>query len=137
VKHNSIILNGDNMQSTLEHINITVTDTKSTAASLGEIFDWKIRWQGAAKDDGYTIHLGADDTYLALYSHTDKHLADTSHKTIRQLNHIGIQVDDIEAIESKVKAAGFAPHNHGDYEPGKRFYFNLEDGLEIEVVSYQ
>ncbi|MFT4811430.1 MAG: hypothetical protein ACI9LX_004807 [Paraglaciecola sp.] len=29
------------------------------------------------------------------------------------------------------------PYNHGDYEPGRRFYFNLEEGIEIEVVSYQ
>ncbi|MEC7669548.1 MAG: VOC family protein, partial [Pseudomonadota bacterium] len=28
------------------------------------------------------------------------------------------------------------PHNHADYEPGKRFYFDTPDGIEIEVVSY-
>lgn len=124
------------MQNKLEHINVTVSDTEFTATILAKIFDWKIRWAGAAKDNGKTIHLGADDTYLALYSHTDKHLADTSHKTIRQLNHIGIQVDDLEIIEKRVKAAGLLSFNHGDYEPGRRFYFNLDDGLEIEVVSY-
>lgn len=125
------------MQNKLEHINVTVRDTDATASILSQLFDWKIRWAGASKDNGRTIHLGEEDTYLALYSHADKHNADTSHKTITQLNHIGIQVEDLDVIEAKVKAAGFVPNNHGDYEPGKRFYFNLDDGLEIEVVSYQ
>ena len=35
-----------------------------------------------------------------------------------------------------VKDAGFEPHSHGDYEPGKRFYFDDENGIEFEVVSY-
>lgn len=124
------------MQNKLEHINVTVSDIDSTAAILAKVFDWQIRWSGASKDNGNSIHLGGNDTYLALYSHTDKHIANTSHKTIRHLNHIGIQVDDLNAIETKVRAAGLITHNHGDYEPGKRFYFNLDDGLEIEVVSY-
>ena len=125
------------MQPTLEHINLTVTNTDATAAILAKIFDWNIRWTGAAKDNGKTIHLGTDNTYLALYSHAEKHLANITNKTIRSLNHIGIQVDDLDAIETKVKAVGLIPYNHGDYEPGRRFYFNLEEGLEIEVVSYQ
>jgi len=125
------------MHSKLEHINLTVRDTDATAIILGEIFNWNIRWAGAAKDDGRTIHLGSEETYLALYSHDEKLWADTSHKTITRLNHIGIQVEDLEIIEQKVKAQGFTTFNHGDYEPGRRFYFNLDDGIEIEVVSYQ
>ena len=52
------------------------------------------------------------------------------------LNHIGVVVQDIKAIEKKVSDAGFTPHNHGDYEPGLRFYFDGPDGIEYEVVSY-
>jgi predicted enzyme related to lactoylglutathione lyase len=125
------------MQSRLEHINLTVRDTDATANILSKLFDWNIRWAGASKDQGRTIHLGGEDTYLALYSHDDKHLADTSHKTITHLNHIGIVVDDLDTVEQKVKASGFVTYNHGDYEPGRRFYFDLEDKIEIEVVSYQ
>ena len=39
-------------------------------------------------------------------------------------------------VEARVKAAGFVPGNHADYEPGKRFYFTENNGVEIEVVSY-
>ncbi|KAB2847362.1 MAG: VOC family protein, partial [Sphingopyxis terrae] len=52
------------------------------------------------------------------------------------LNHVGIQVDDLDAIEAKVVDAGLRPFNHGDYEPGRRFYFFDPDGIEYEVVSY-
>jgi hypothetical protein len=45
-------------------------------------------------------------------------------------------VEDLDLIEKRVIAAGFAPYNHGDYEPGKRFYFNDHDDIEYEVVSY-
>ncbi|MBU3002986.1 VOC family protein [Paraglaciecola arctica] len=124
------------MQNRLEHINLTVSNTNNTAAILGDIFDWQIRWQGPAKDNGHTIHLGGNDTYLALYSHKDKHYSTNDHKTVTKLNHIGIVVDDLAKIEQRVIAKGFIPYNHADYEPGKRFYFNIEDNVEIEVVSY-
>lgn len=52
------------------------------------------------------------------------------------LNHVGLLVDDLDAAEAVVVAAGLTPFNHGDYEPGRRFYFFDWDGIEFEVVSY-
>jgi hypothetical protein len=46
------------------------------------------------------------------------------------LNHVGIEVDDLEAVEEKVIAAGLTPFAHGDYEPGRRFYFLDPGGIE-------
>ena len=45
-------------------------------------------------------------------------------------------VDDLDAAEAVVKAAGLEPFNHADYEPGRRFYFFDWDGIEFEMVSY-
>ena len=42
----------------------------------------------------------------------------------------------IDATEEQVRKAGFEPHNHADYEPGRRFYFLDRDGVEFEVISY-
>ena len=67
-----------------------------------------------------------------LYSRENKHYTNTSNKTIVNLNHIGIQVDDIDIIEKRVKAK-LATFN---YEPRRRFYFNFDEKLEIEVLSY-
>ena len=54
---------------------------------------------------------------------------------INNLNHLGIVVSDIDEVELKVKKEGYEPFSHADYDPGKRFYF-LIDELEIEVISY-
>ena len=121
----------------LEHVNVTVSDPEKTAAMLCQIFDWHIRWKGPSANGGHTIHVGNEDEYLAVYSfgkHEDQTVS--SYLAKGGLNHIGIEVDDLEAIEEKVKAAGFKPHSHGDYEPGRRFYFNDADDIEYEVVSY-
>lgn len=122
----------------LEHLNVTVSDPKETASILQDLFDWKVRWEGSAKDNGYTVHIGEDDTYLALYS-PNKTLKkiDNSYTTVSGLNHIGVVVDDLKATENRVINCGFKPHNHADYEPGERFYFDGPDGIEFEVVSYR
>ena len=121
----------------LEHVNITVADPKASAAVLQDIFGWHIRWEGAAMGDGYAVHVGDDESYLALYS-PGKALADgpVSYGITGGMNHIGVTVDNLTAVEAKVKAAGFATHSHADYEPGTRFYFDGPDGVEYEVVSY-
>lgn len=121
----------------LEHVNITVTDPDATAAVLCDLFDWTQRWAGAAKNGGRTVHVGGEDSYLALYSHRQAlRAAVDSYQSLGGMNHIGVVVDDLDATESRVIAAGFTPHNHADYEPGRRFYFHDGNGVEFEVVSY-
>ena len=121
----------------LEHLNITVRDPLATASILSELFDWHIRWQGEAIHGGFTVHVGAESTYLALYTGSESPAeSPDSHGQLHGLNHLGVVVTDLDKIEQRVIAAGFKPHNHGDYELGKRFYFTDNDGLEIEVASY-
>jgi catechol 2,3-dioxygenase-like lactoylglutathione lyase family enzyme len=52
------------------------------------------------------------------------------------LNHVGLVVDDLDAAEAVVIAAGLEPFNHADYAPGRRFYVFDWDGIEFEIVSY-
>ncbi|KQB97862.1 glyoxalase [Loktanella sp. 1ANDIMAR09] len=125
----------------LEHVNITVSDPRQTAALLVDLFGWRIRWEGAAMNGaGFTVHVGTDDSYVAVYagSQPDQTVpkTDASYQTRGGLNHLGVVVDDLDAVEAKVKVHGFTPHSHADYEPGRRFYFHDSDGIEIEVVSY-
>jgi predicted enzyme related to lactoylglutathione lyase len=121
----------------LEHANITVTNPEATAALLCTLFDWRIRWQGPAMQTGRVVHVGTDNSYVALFSYGNPAgPRDDSYRTRAALNHIGVVVEDIEAVEAKVKAAGYVPGNHAHYEPGRRFYFTEANGVEIEVVSY-
>jgi hypothetical protein len=121
----------------IEHVNITVTDPTATAGVLMQLFGWKIRWQGAAKDNGHTIHVGSDDHYLALYTPAEPLTGQAPRYNKRgALNHVGLVVSDLDAAEAAVRNAGYMPHSHADYEPGRRFYFDGDDGVEYELVSY-
>lgn len=121
----------------LEHANITVSDPAATAAWMEKLFDWHIRWQGDAIAGGHTIHVGNDQRYIALYN-PGTALGDRppSHTSLAGLNHLAVTVDDLDATEAAIKSHGFETSNHGDYEPGRRFYFHDNEGIEFEVVSY-
>ena len=125
-------------QVNLEHVTITVSDPAETAAMLCDLFDWQVRWHGESQMGGQTYHVGTDSQYLAVYTYNGQPKSPSvgSGQLRGGLNHVGVLVDDLERIEAKVIAAGFKPHNHGDYEPGRRFYFNDRDDIEYEVVSY-
>jgi len=121
----------------LEHTNLTVSDPHQSAETLGRIFGWHVRWEGDALLGGHTVHVGTDDTYLALYTLGQPQPAtNDSYGRVGGLNHIGIVVEDLDATEVLVEAEGFDTFSHDDYDPGRRFYFKDHDGIEFEVVSY-
>lgn len=124
-------------QSVLEHVNITVRDCRAIAERLVALFGWHVRWEGPAMNNGYTVHVGTDTSYIALYTPQAELLPALPFAKGAPLNHLGIVVDDLETTEARVVAAGFAPFNHSDYAPGRRFYFFDDDGIEYEVVSYR
>lgn len=121
---------------TLEHANLTVRNPTRTAKLMCHLFNWHIRWEGAAMAGGRTVHVGSEDTYLALYTHAGEDTDPDIFAKGRPLNHVGVLVHDLDGVEARVKAAGLTPFSHGDYEPGRRFYFLDHDGIEFEVVSY-
>ena len=56
------------MSGRLEHLNVTVADPDATAALLGDLFGWKLRWSGDAIHGGRTVHVGSADSYVAVYT---------------------------------------------------------------------
>ena len=125
------------MAAALEHVNFTAADPKAMAQQLCELFCWTIRWEGAAMQTGYAVHVGTDAGYVAIYGPAGGTQPEGNTYVQRGgLNHIGVTVDDLEATEAQVKKAGYTPHNHANYEPGRRFYFDGPEGVEFEVVSY-
>ena len=120
----------------IEHVNLTVRDADRAAALMGRLFGWTVRWEGPSLGGGRTVHVGSDTNYLALYTAPDAGYTDDQYRKGRPLNHDGEEVDDLDAVEARVIEAGLTPFSHGDYEPGRRFYFFDADGIEFEVVSY-
>ncbi len=121
----------------LEHVNVTVAQPQETADLMCKLFDWHIRWSGPSAMGGHTVHVGTETAYVALYAPAKQAAAKPRDVTApANLNHIGILVDDLDAVEARVIKAGYQPTSHGNYEPGRRFYFDDENGIEFEVVSY-
>jgi glyoxylase I family protein len=121
----------------IEHVNLTVSNPEQTAQMLVELFGWHVRWSGPGGDGGRTIHVGSDSHYLAVYADPDRNQEPAAFEKGQPLNHVGIVVDDLDDIESKVIARGLTPFGHGNYAPGQRFYFFDHDGIEFEVISYR
>ena len=121
----------------IEHVNLTVSDPDRSTRLFHDLFGGEVRWQGPARDGGRSIHVGDDATYLAIYAERVSRKANGAvWDKGAPLNHVGILVEDLDEIERRVTAAGLTPFNHGDYEPGRRFYFLDWDGIEFEIVSY-
>jgi len=118
----------------LEHVNIRVSDPDRTASLLTRLCGWHERWRGPSALGGWTIQLGSESEYIALYQ--GETVLPGPFAKGQPLNHIGLVVDDLDAAERVVIEAGLEPFNHGDYEPGRRFYIFDWDGIEWELVSY-
>lgn len=121
----------------IEHVNVNVTDPERAAKLMEALFSWHVRWRGPSRDGGYTIHVGSNDHYIALHTGRDVVYTAEDFAKGRPFNHIGVEVDDLDATEARVIAAGLTPFSHDDYDPGRRFYFLDPDGIEYEVVSYR
>lgn len=120
---------------TIEHININVSNPERAVAMAATLFGWAERWRGSGMDGHLTIHVGSASHYIAYHQRYDAGPAGRFEKGV-PFNHVGVQVDDLDAVEAGVVALGLTPFAHGDYEPGRRFYFFDPDGIEYEIVSY-
>lgn len=120
----------------IEHVNVTVSDPHRTAKLMNDLFGWEVRWEGPAQNGGFSVHVGSLAQYVALYAPAGASPAADAFAKGRPLNHIGVEVDDLDETETRVAAAGLTPFSHADYEPGRRFYFLDPDGVEYEVISY-
>jgi catechol 2,3-dioxygenase-like lactoylglutathione lyase family enzyme len=122
----------------IEHVNLYVSNPVRTSDLLISLFGWSVRWHGPAQGDvGYTVHVGTSKYFLALYTEFHFAFPTGGFKKGFPLDHVCIEVDNLDEVEAKVLAAGLKPFNHANYEPGCRFYFLDQDGIEYEVVSYR
>lgn len=120
----------------IEHVNLTVRDPEQAAKLMQQLFGWEIRWEGPTKAGGRTIHVGSADSYVALCTGAAGAFSAEIAPKGQPFNHVGVEVEDLDATEARVVGAGLTPYSHDDYEPGRRFYFKDANGIEYEVVSY-
>ncbi len=126
----------------LEHVSLTVADLDAETAFLRIAFsDFHVRGGGQTPETRWRqrwLHVGNDDQYLALYeAKPGAGPPPKAHTTTPSANHIGVVVDDADAVTARLKAAGYReghvapPHPHR-----KRIYIIDPAGFEWEFVQY-
>ena len=123
----------------LEHANLIVRDLDATIRFLQTAFpDFRMRFDGMDPTGKRWLHIGTDDTYIALtQAITDPAQRWIPYTGVPGVNHLAYEVDDVEAVRRRLSAAGYqdstVPNNH-PYR--KRIYFYDPDGNDWEFIQY-
>jgi catechol 2,3-dioxygenase-like lactoylglutathione lyase family enzyme len=123
----------------LEHANLIVRDMDAAMRFLQTAFpDFRVRREGKGWAGTRWMHIGTDDTYIAL----NEAQAEPAERWMPYggkpgLNHLGYAVADVDALRSRLVSAGYrdstVPNNH-PYR--KRVYFHDDEGNDWEFVQY-
>lgn len=122
----------------LEHANIGVRNIDEAIRFLSAAFpEFRVRREGRNQDRRWT-HFGIDDTYIAL-NEADEEPAEQwlPYSKKPGINHLGYEVDDVDALQQRMLAAGFRDSTYPNSHPHrKRVYFYDADGNDWEFVQY-
>ena len=113
--------------------------------TTGMVIGCRVRGSKLAGDGAVTeyalgpwLHIGTDDTYLALQESTaepDSRWVPYAGKP--GLNHLGYEVEDAEAVRARLQAAGYQDSTVPNSHPHrKRVYFYDPEGNDWEFIQY-
>ena len=97
------------MKFRLEHANICVRDIEPMMHFLKTAFpEFRMRGEGKSRDGTRWVHIGTNDTYIALgQAKADSKRHWTPYGGEPGVNHLAYEVDDVESLRARLKAAGF------------------------------
>ena len=129
------------MTSYVEHCNLTVRDLHATARFLmAALPDWKVRGEGSDWIDDEKqrwMHVGNELTYVSLTQHSRESRYSRSRYREPGLNHIGIVVEDAQALRDRMLAAGYRELALPVAHPERVIVsFADPDGNEFEFIEY-
>ena len=121
----------------LEHANLSVTDPDATTRFLQAAFpDFRVRGEGKDGLGRPWRHVGNNDFYVALQS-VPHNPGRAPYGNDVGLNHLGWEVDNLDALVERMREAGFEPNLSADDHPARnRRYFYDPDGNDWEFVTY-
>jgi catechol 2,3-dioxygenase-like lactoylglutathione lyase family enzyme len=127
------------MRARLEHANLAVRDVDGMLHFVRTAFpDFRVRREGKTWEGARWVHVGSDDTYLAL-SEARREAAEpwVPYAGVPGLNHLGYEVDDVEALRARLQAAGYRDSTVPNQHPHRRrVYFYDPEGNDWEFVQY-
>ncbi len=122
----------------LEHANMVVRSIDDAVRFLtAALPEFRIRREGLNEGQRW-MHIGTDDTYIALNEASDEPAERwVPYDGKPGINHLGYEVDDVEALRDRLAAAGFKDSTYPNNHPHrKRVYFHDADGNDWEFVQY-
>jgi len=126
------------MEIRLEHANIVVRDIEATTRFLSAAFpEFRVRREGLNEGRRW-MHFGTDDTYIALNEASEEPAEKwVPYSGKPGVNHLGYEVEDVDALAERLAAAGFRDSTYANNHPHrKRVYFHDSDGNDWEFVEY-
>jgi catechol 2,3-dioxygenase-like lactoylglutathione lyase family enzyme len=127
------------MKTRLEHANLTVRNADVILGFVRTAFpDFRIRFDGKGFEGERLVHVGNDDTYLALHE-ARREPAErwVPYGGRPGLNHLGYEVADAAALRERMKGAGYEETTVPNAHPHRRrVYFEDPEGNDWEFVEY-
>jgi catechol 2,3-dioxygenase-like lactoylglutathione lyase family enzyme len=127
------------MQPRIEHANITVRDIEATTRFLLTAFpEFRVRCASARSEESRWAHVGTEQHYIALNEATAESAEEWAPYSGKPgVNHLGFEVDDVEAVRLRLTGAGYRDSTPPNGHPfRRRVYFADADGNDWEFVQY-
>ena len=126
------------MKVRLEHANLSVRDVEAMIRFLMTAFpEFRIRGEGTNRNGIRWVHVGTNDTYIVLNqakTESARHWIPYSGEP--GVNHLAYEVDDVESLRLRLKAAGYRDSTVPNAHPHrKRVYFYDPDGNDWSSYS--
>lgn len=123
----------------LEHANLIVRDVDETIRFLrAALPGFRVRGEGKTWRGTRWVHVGDDETYLALNEATEEPAERwVPYAGKPGVNHLAFEVEDAEALRARLRAAGYEDSTVPNAHPHrKRVYFHDAEGNDWEFVQY-
>jgi catechol 2,3-dioxygenase-like lactoylglutathione lyase family enzyme len=124
----------------LEHANLTVCDIEGMIRFLQTAFpEFRVRGEGISQAGDRWVHVGTDETYIALsQARAEPNTRFKPYGGAPGVNHLAYVVDDVEALRSRLAAAGYKDSTPPNAHPYRtRQYFYDSEGNDWEFVQYR
>jgi len=122
----------------MEHANLHVRYFDDAVRFLITAFpEFHVRSE-SVRDGLRWMHIGTDETYIALNEASDASDRNWEPYSGKPgVNHLGYEVDDVDALQERLAEAGFKGSTYPNSHPHrKRVYFHDADGNDWEFVEY-
>lgn len=127
------------MTNRLEHANLVVREVDEMIRFLQTAFpDFRVRGHGVGMQGQRWVHVGNDETYLALNEAKSEPAEPwVPYGGKPGTNHLGFEVDDAGAVRERLAAAGYRDTTVPNAHPHrKRVYFFDAEGNDWEFIEY-